>query len=233
MYSQLLALHSAFTHDINNAQRKHSQHRACTLHVPFLFETKNDCMRFIRDEKCTYDVYSIVKLSDTSPKFSEEKLAPPRQTNHHKNTNHIAPKEAAPKTTITRTFNVRATTTADLYELRNTNPPHQFVDYAMITDYKTSKYMNSLFKNIRENNNLDHIEESDDEVDFENTNADKWILQRGDIPLQCFLHPKFNKWCILVGEAHQSGAHSVPPRPPVLLQPRLSHMGRGGGGGGR
>ena len=204
--SQLLALHSAFTHDIDNAQRKqsHSQHRACSLHVPFLFETKDECTRFIRDEKCTYNVYSVVKLSDSDPKFSEDKLAPPNNTPARPAANdRPAPQKmaaaaavSAPQTTLRRTFNVRATTTADLYELRDAKPPHQFVDYAMVTDYKTSKYMNSLFKNIRENDNLDHIEESDDEADFENTGEDKWIVHRDDIPLECFLHPKFNKWCI-------------------------------------
>ena len=59
----------------------------------------------------------------------------------------------------------------DLYELyiKNSNNIEKH-NYAYIPDYKTSVYMNSLFRNVRENNNLDYIEESDDEEMFENVN---------------------------------------------------------------
>ena len=36
--------------------------------------------------------------------------------------------------------------------------------------------MNSLFRNIKENKNIDYIEESEDESDFENTSEDKYVL---------------------------------------------------------
>ena len=35
--------------------------------------------------------------------------------------------------------------------------------------------MNSLFRNIKENRNLDLLEESDDEEEFENTSLDKFV----------------------------------------------------------
>lgn len=46
---------------------------------------------------------------------------------------------------------------------------------AAIPDYKTSVFMNALFRNIKENRSLDALEESDDEDEFENTNIDKFV----------------------------------------------------------
>ena len=37
---------------------------------------------------------------------------------------------------------------------------------ACIPNYKTSMMMNALFRNIKENRNLDLLEESDDEEEF-------------------------------------------------------------------
>ena len=36
--------------------------------------------------------------------------------------------------------------------------------------------MNSLFRTIKENENLDSLEESDDEEEFENSNVDKFVF---------------------------------------------------------
>ena len=44
-----------------------------------------------------------------------------------------------------------------------------------IPDYKTSVMLNKIFRKIRENDNLDYIEESDDEDDFQNTEPDKYV----------------------------------------------------------
>ena len=41
-----------------------------------------------------------------------------------------------------------------------------YFDIAYIPDYKTSVFMNSLFRNIKENINLDYLEESDDEEEL-------------------------------------------------------------------
>ena len=51
----------------------------------------------------------------------------------------------------------------------------QFYDIAQIQDYKTSVMMNNIFRKIKENENLDYLEESDDEEEFENINEDKFV----------------------------------------------------------
>lgn len=78
----------------------------------------------------------------------------------------------------------------DLYVENNTTP----VGVASITDYKTSVMMNAIFRKIKENSNLDLLEESDDDEEFENINEDKHVdLSKCEI-MRCVYMPKFKKW---------------------------------------
>lgn len=76
------------------------------------------------------------------------------------------------------------------------NAPREFVyyDVAYIPNYKTSVFMNGLFRNIRENSNLDYIEESDDEEDFEDTREDKYVDTKKELFIECVFHTKFKRW---------------------------------------
>ena len=65
---------------------------------------------------------------------------------------------------------------------------------ASIPDYKTSVFMNALFRNIKENRSLDALEESDDEDEFENTNIDKFVDLTKKIKMKCIFNYKFKKW---------------------------------------
>jgi hypothetical protein len=65
---------------------------------------------------------------------------------------------------------------------------------ASIPDYKTSVFMNALFRNIKENRSLDALEESDDEDEFENTNIDKFVDLTKKIKMKCSFNYKFKKW---------------------------------------
>ena len=65
---------------------------------------------------------------------------------------------------------------------------------ASIPDYKTSVFMNTLFRNIKENRSLDALEESDDEDEFENTNIDKFVDLTKKIKMKCVFNYKFKKW---------------------------------------
>jgi hypothetical protein len=67
-------------------------------------------------------------------------------------------------------------------------------DVAYIPDYKTSVMMNKLFRIIKENDNLDALEESDDEDEFENNNYDKFVYLDKTINMVCTFTHKFKKW---------------------------------------
>jgi len=74
----------------------------------------------------------------------------------------------------------------DIYHLYNMN--NQFVDVACIPDYKTSVFMNKLFRNIKENDNLDLLEESDDEDEKQFVYLDR------EYKMLCSYNKKFKKW---------------------------------------
>jgi hypothetical protein len=93
-------------------------------------------------------------------------------------------------------FQVSADIQYDIYHLYAYSKQNATVYYnvAYIPNYKTSVMMNRLFRNIRENENLDAIEESDDEDDFQNVREDKYVDLEKTLLIECQFHPKFRRW---------------------------------------
>ena len=92
-------------------------------------------------------------------------------------------------------FKVTADVQSDIYNLFiYKDGIEEFYDYAYIPDYETSLLMNKLFRNIKENNNLDALEESDDEDDFENNKIDKYVYLDRSAIMNCKFNYKFKKW---------------------------------------
>jgi len=93
-------------------------------------------------------------------------------------------------------FQVRADLQNDIYHLYayGRNKENVYYNIAYIPNYKSSVFMNTLFRKIKENKNLDYIEESDDEEDFENTNIDKYVDLSKKIFMECIFNHKFKKW---------------------------------------
>ena len=54
--------------------------------------------------------------------------------------------------------------------------------------------MNKLFRKIIENNNLDKIEESEDEEEFENIKIDKFVNLNSSYNILCNYNYIFKKW---------------------------------------
>jgi len=54
--------------------------------------------------------------------------------------------------------------------------------------------MNKLFRNIKENINLDSLEESDDEEEFENEKEDRFVFLDKKYNMVCNYNHKFKKW---------------------------------------
>jgi len=93
-------------------------------------------------------------------------------------------------------FQVMADVQYDIYHLYAYGKDNATVYYgiAYIPDYKTSIRMNNLFRQIRENDNLDYIEESDDEDDFQNIQGDKHVDLKKRVVMDCVFSPKFKRW---------------------------------------
>jgi hypothetical protein len=95
----------------------------------------------------------------------------------------------------TAVFKVTADIQSDIYNLfLNKDGTEEFYDYAFIPDYETSVLMNKLFRNIKENSNLDALEESDDEDEFENDRTDKYVYLDRSFKINCKYNYKFKKW---------------------------------------
>jgi hypothetical protein len=54
--------------------------------------------------------------------------------------------------------------------------------------------MNRIFRKVKENENLDAIEESDDEEEFQDTREDKYVDLQKSVAIECTYMPKFKKW---------------------------------------
>jgi hypothetical protein len=109
-------------------------------------------------------------------------------------------------------FVIRAGIKYDIYHLYCYGKSGQTIYYgiAYIPNYKTSVFMNSIFRKIRENVNIDAIEESDDEDEFENTREDKWVNLEKEVAMECIFHSKFKKW--------------VPKRVIEQTKPKIVHI---------
>jgi hypothetical protein len=89
-------------------------------------------------------------------------------------------------------FNVKALLCADIYELY-TPDQNKCYGNALVPSYKSSVMLNSLFRHIKENGNLDLLEESDDE-DYENTNISKFVDLDKTYKMRCVYIKRFKKW---------------------------------------
>ena len=121
--------------------------------------------------------------------------------------------------TGTAIFTVVADVREDIYTLYAASSTP--VGTANIPDYKTSVMMNSLFRNIKENRNLDALEESDDEDEFEDTREDKYVDTTKRINMVCEYSAKYRSW--IPRRIAEKG--EVPTSMP------MSHLGGGMSGG--
>jgi hypothetical protein len=102
-------------------------------------------------------------------------------------------------------FGVKADLAADNYHLFTAE--NTFYETAMVPTYKCSVMLNALFRNIKENANLDLLEESDDEAEFENTQIDKFVDLEKMVMMECVYSKRFKKW--------------QPVKPILTLKPKI------------
>jgi hypothetical protein len=89
-------------------------------------------------------------------------------------------------------FNVKPLLGEDIYELY-THDQNKSYGIACVPSYKSSVMLNSIFRHIKENANLDLLEESDDE-EYENTNITKFVDLDKTYKMRCVYIKKFKKW---------------------------------------
>jgi len=98
------------------------------------------------------------------------------------------------KQTTLETFLVRAQPEEDIYHIYSSKEDNAFIGTALIPTFTTSVMLNRLFRNIKENDNLDALEESDDEDEFEIEDNCKHIFLDRVLKMKCEYNGKFKKW---------------------------------------
>ena len=93
-------------------------------------------------------------------------------------------------------FQITADIQFDIYHLfaYGANKVPVYYNVAYVPNYKSSVFLNGLFRKIRENKNLDYIEESDDEDDFQNMDEDKYVALNKILYMECVFNYKFKRW---------------------------------------
>jgi hypothetical protein len=91
-----------------------------------------------------------------------------------------------------KNFIVKADIQNDIYHLYTSD--QYYVGVAYISNYDCSVMMNKLFRNIKENENLDALEESDDEEEFQDERMDKYVSLDTINNMVCVYNNKFKKW---------------------------------------
>jgi hypothetical protein len=93
-------------------------------------------------------------------------------------------------------FSIRSSIKTDIYFLYCVLKDDTLYKYGIcdIPDFNTSKMMNNLFRDIKENRNLDALEESDDEDDFEDISPEKYVYLNRIHNMLCVYNRKFNRW---------------------------------------
>jgi len=147
-------------------------------------------------------VYFVLPLMDISYSSLLEKINNFHQNiyfiqciknNHFQNIKYNEIKKNTEKSRAT--FLVKPELTNDIYYLytKEKNAYKKF-QIAYIPNIKTSYFMNSLFRNIKENTRLDLLEESDEEEEFENIDIYKYVYINKEIPMLCEYNTKFKGW---------------------------------------
>ena len=96
-------------------------------------------------------------------------------------------------------FQIMADLESDIYHLycydgKNREDPYVYFDIAYVGTRKESVFMNTMFRNIRENSNIDLGEESEDEDMFQNTGLDKYVDLNKKLKVLCIYNDKWRKW---------------------------------------
>jgi hypothetical protein len=153
----------------------HVQYRSLCETVPYINKQKNSSEP--ENPLQTYSQQQSFKKSVAKPLLTKLDIRKPQYNNP-------------------TVFKVSADIQYDIYHLYayGQNREDVYYDIAYIPNCKSSIFMNDLFRNIRENKNLDYIEESDDEDDFENTSPEKYVDLKKTLLLECVFHKKFKKW---------------------------------------
>jgi hypothetical protein len=171
----------------------------CSFSIPTKWKTKLTCFQIHHIQyRCLYEVGPYMNVFNQNsfingaPKNSStQNIDKPFTTVPNIRIDFSKPQYKYPAV-----FLVSADLQYDVYHLFAYGRKSESVYYniAYIPNYTSSVFMNKIFRKIKENENLDAIEESDDEEEFENTSEDKYVDLQKTVAMECTFSQKFKKW---------------------------------------
>ena len=155
-------------------QIHHLQHRSSTKNVPFINFPINKNVLPSASKNIPVIPNNLLFIPPALPRFNFKKPQYKQKT----------------------VFEIKADLQNDIYHLYAFGKKSEkiYCGISYIPSYYTSKYMNSIFRNIKENKNLDSLEESDDEEDFQDLRIDKYVDLKKIESFECEFKPKFRRW---------------------------------------
>ena len=184
-------MHASFTDAFNDATRVKSYEVYSIQHRLL----KRDCTE-----------YKNLLFHLAQPESCKQQHQPPQQppatvkSAFFPNQAHSKPTNAPLLRPHLRTFHVKADVQNDIYYVLHASdePITQNTMIAHIPNYKTSVMMNSIFRNIKENRNLDALEESDDEDEIADPNNPDKCSSLVDldkcVKMECAFNARFKRW---------------------------------------
>ena len=186
LYNNKLYLFSKILPSITNNDYNFS------IKLPLILKNKDEVFKTINS--LDYNIFSIMAYSKY--KYLGNYIL--NSTNNGNNRTHVNNHFTNNNyKKIVATFKISANIEEDLYNLyiiNNSKNEEIYYDLALIDSYKTSIYMNNIFRKIKENKNLDLLEESDSDEEFENINSDKFVDLEKMATIDCEYNYKFKKW---------------------------------------
>jgi len=159
------------------------------------FEKRNytQSMKYVRDTVNMKENTQPQTYNNTNNRNNSQ-----YNNNNRNNTNSYIPNQSRNDFTREKVFKVKADLQTDIYKLfvvgSNDITGNGNCEIAYIPTYETSVMMNKLFRNIKENDNLDALEESDDEDEFENDDIGKYVHLDREFNMACVYNQKYRKW---------------------------------------
>ena len=155
----------------------------------------NNCLSLKESFKEPKELQKELKESFKEPKEFKESFKESTKPQFNKNQNHNQNHNQNSSMIV---FEVRPDIQNDIYHLycceSSSSTKLIYYDIALIPDMHTSVKLNKLFRNIKENENMDYMEESDSEEEFEDNREDKYVYLERKIKMYCKFNSKFKKW---------------------------------------
>ena len=185
-------MHSSFGEALNDAMNVKSYEVYCIQHLLL----KRDCSEY-------KNLLIHLAQSQSTPQSSAQQVPTPSSASSffpkqaHSHAQAPASAQAHVVRSTTRTFILKPDVQNDIYYVlhRMDEPITTNTMIAHIPNYKTSVMMNSLFRNIKENRNLDALEESDDEDEFaDSNNKTQFVDLTKCVKMECAFNHRFKRW---------------------------------------